>query len=97
MKGFSKGGDAKMKCQVCNGTGLVGVGPGIRGIKKCDACNGTGEVQGLIGTYEPESVEVVMRVDKEMLGWLDMKKFPDDPQELITAIREAVYLAYARI
>lgn len=33
-----------MKCKVCNGTGFVGIGPGIRGIKKCDVCNGEGEV-----------------------------------------------------
>ena len=35
-----------MKCEVCNGTGMVGIGPGIRGIIKCDACHGTGLVQG---------------------------------------------------
>lgn len=62
----------------------------ICGIKKCDA-------QGYIGIYKPAAVDVVMRVDKEMLGWLDMKKFPDNPQELVDAIREAVYLAYARV
>ncbi len=52
---------------------------------------------GYVAKYEPVAVDVVMRVDKEMLGWLDMKKFPDNPQELIDAIREAVYLAYARV
>ncbi len=31
-----------MKCKVCNGTGLVGIGQGIRGFKSCGACNGTG-------------------------------------------------------
>ncbi|MDO5546863.1 MAG: hypothetical protein Q4F79_00025 [Eubacteriales bacterium] len=34
-----------MKCKKCNGTGMVGLGDGIRGIKKCDACNGTGSVE----------------------------------------------------
>ena len=85
-----------MKCKMCNGTGFVGIGPGIRGIKKCDACHGTGIVQGGIGTYKPSAVDVVMHVDKEMLVWLDMKEFPEDPQKLIDAIRDAVYLAYAR-
>lgn len=33
-----------MKCKKCNGTGMVGIGNGIRGIKKCDSCNGTGHV-----------------------------------------------------
>ena len=86
-----------MKCKVCNGTGLVGIGQGICGLKKCGACNGTGIAQGYIGAYEPVSVDVILHVDKEMLGWLDMKMFPDDPQELIRAIREAVYLAHARV
>lgn len=40
-----------MKCKVCNGTGFVGIGPGIRGIKKCDVCNGEGEVNA------PERIE----------------------------------------
>lgn len=80
-----------MKCKICNGTGIVGIGPGIRGIKKCEVCNGTGTA------HEPEAVEVVVRVDKEMLKWLDMKQFPQDSQELADAIREAVYLAYARV
>jgi len=86
-----------MKCEFCNGTGLVDIGPGIRGIKKCDACNGTGISQGYIGVYEPVAADVVIRVDKEMLKWLNMEKFPDSPQELINAIRESVYLAYARV
>lgn len=33
-----------MKCKKCNGTRMVGIGNGIRGIKKCDSCNGTGHV-----------------------------------------------------
>lgn len=33
-----------MKCAVCNGTGFVGIGDGIRGIKKCECCGGAGEV-----------------------------------------------------
>lgn len=86
-----------MKCKMCNGIGLIGIGPGIRGAKKCDACNGTGMAQGYIGTYEPAAVDVTMHVDKEMLGWLDMKKFPDNLQELIHEIRDTVYLAYARV
>lgn len=86
-----------MKCKICNGTGYVGIGPGIRSIKKCDACHETEVGQGYTETYEPEAVDVVIRVDKEMLGWLDMKKFPDNQQELIDAIREAIYLAYARV
>ncbi len=86
-----------MKCTICNGAGLVGIGSGIHGLKKCDACDGTGIVQGCVAKYEPVAVDVVVRVDKEMLKWLDMKQFPDNPQELIDAIREAVYLAYARV
>lgn len=82
---------------MCNGTGLIGIGSGIRGIKKCDACNGTGMAQGYIAVYEPVAIDVVIRVDKEMLGWLDLEKFPDNPQELTDAIREAVYLAYTRV
>lgn len=31
-----------MKCEVCNGTGWVSIGHGIRGIKKCKVCQGTG-------------------------------------------------------
>lgn len=34
-----------MKCSVCNGTGLVGIGPGIRGLKKCEVCSGTGTMR----------------------------------------------------
>lgn len=30
------------KCRVCNGTGLVSLGDGIRGVKKCVCCKGTG-------------------------------------------------------
>lgn len=86
-----------MKCKICNGTGLVGIGPGIRGIKRCDACHGTGMAQGYVEAYEPTSVDVVMCVDKEMLKWLDMKEFPEDSQELVDAIKEAVYLAYKRV
>jgi len=86
-----------MKCRICNGTGWVSIGPGIRGIRRCDVCNGTGIDQSYIGTYESEAVDVVIHVDKEMLKWLDMKDFPNDPQELMNAIREAVYLAYARV
>ncbi len=86
-----------MKCETCNGTGLVAIGLGIRGVKKCDACNGTGIAQGYVGTYEPVAVDVVMHVDREMLGWLGMKKFPDNSQELIDAIREAVRIAYVRV
>ena len=86
-----------MKCKICNGTGMVSIGPGIRGIKKCDAFHGTGVAKGYTGTYEPVAVNVLMCVDREMLGWLGMKKFPDNSQELIDAIREAVYLAYARV
>lgn len=26
------------KCKICNGTGMVPIGPGIRGLKKCPAC-----------------------------------------------------------
>lgn len=33
-----------MKCKVCNGTGYVSIGEGVRGIKKCDNCGGLGEV-----------------------------------------------------
>lgn len=33
-----------MKCSVCNGTGLVGIGQGIRGLKRCEACYGTGVI-----------------------------------------------------
>ncbi len=52
---------------------------------------------GYVSKYEPVAVDIVVRVDKEMLGWLDMKKFPDNPQELVDSIREAVYLAYTRV
>lgn len=34
-----------IKCEKCNGTGFVPLGPGLRGIKKCHVCNGTGEVK----------------------------------------------------
>lgn len=27
------------KCKMCNGTGMVPIGPGIRGIKQCPECN----------------------------------------------------------
>lgn len=76
-----------MKCKTCNGTGLVGIGPKIRGIKKCESCNGTGRVQGY----------VEIPVNSEMLKYLDMKQFPEDSQELVDAIKDAVYLAYCRV
>ena len=28
------------KCKMCNGKGMVPIGPGIRGIKPCPLCNG---------------------------------------------------------
>ena len=28
------------KCKICGGTGMVPIGPGIRGVKKCTVCNG---------------------------------------------------------
>lgn len=33
-----------MKCNKCEGNGIISLGAGIRGITKCPACNGTGEV-----------------------------------------------------
>lgn len=33
-----------MKCKMCNGTGYVPIGEGIRGIKKCEYCGGLGTV-----------------------------------------------------
>lgn len=53
--------------------------------------------RGYVAKYEPVAVDVVVRMDKEMLGQLGMKKFPNNPQELVDAIREAIYLAYARV
>lgn len=32
-----------IKCTKCNGTGLVQIGPNIRGLKKCPWCHGTGK------------------------------------------------------
>lgn len=32
------------KCKACNGTGIVSLGEGIRGIKKCPYCNGKGKI-----------------------------------------------------
>lgn len=29
-------------CEICGGTGVVQIAPGVRGIKKCDACKGFG-------------------------------------------------------
>ena len=85
-----------MKCKICSGTGFVGIGPGIRGIKKCESCNGTGRVQGYVEVQHPVA-DVLIPVDSEMLKWLDMKQIPEDSQELVDAIREAVYLAYKRV
>lgn len=28
-----------IRCKMCNGTGMIPIGPGIRGITKCPACN----------------------------------------------------------
>lgn len=85
-----------MKCKVCNGTGFVGIGSGIRGIKKCESCNGTGRAQGYVEVPHPVA-DVLIPVDSEMLKWLDMKQFPADSKELVDAIKEAVYLAYKRV
>ncbi len=41
-----------MKCKICNGTGLVGIGPEIRGLKKCDVCNGTGNVNVVVDALQ---------------------------------------------
>lgn len=46
--------------------------------------------------YNPKIIDVTIRVDREMLKWLDMDEFPDDLQKLIDEIREAIYLAYMR-
>lgn len=46
---------------------------------------------------KPTAMDIVIHVDREILKWLDMKDFPNDPQELSGAILEAVYLAYARV
>lgn len=34
----------KIKCNKCNGSRFIPIGPGIRGMKKCPECNGTGIV-----------------------------------------------------
>ena len=47
MEGYLNdfGGDTMVtvqidKCKMCNGKGVVPIGPGIRGIKSCPLCNG---------------------------------------------------------
>lgn len=34
------GEPVSVRCKICNGTGMIPIGPGIRGITKCPACNG---------------------------------------------------------
>ncbi len=51
--------------------------------------------KGYIGKFEPYAVDVMVHVDKKMLNWLGMDKFPDDTKELADAIREVVCLDYA--
>lgn len=52
---------------------------------------------GYVSKYEPVAVDVIVRVDKKMLKWLGMKRFPDNPKELIKAIRDSVHLAYVHV
>lgn len=53
-------------------------------------------MQGYVEVQHPVA-DVLIPVDSEMLKWLDMKQIPEDSQELVDAIREAVYLAYKRV
>ncbi len=53
--------------------------------------------KGYIGKFEPYAVDVMVHVDKEMLKWLWLDKFPDDPKELADEIRTAVHLSYLRV
>lgn len=45
----------------------------------------------------PHHVDVIIPVDSEMLKCLDMKQVPEDLQELVDAIKDAVYLAHYRV
>lgn len=48
-----------MKCKVCNGSGLLPIGEGIRGLKICDFCKGTGKMlqfKNDIPTYESTTI-----------------------------------------
>lgn len=49
------------------------------------------------GAKTGDYVDVVVRVDNNTLKLLDMKDFPSDPKELVDAIKEAIYFAYARV
>lgn len=40
-----------MICPICNGKGLVSMGPHIRGLKKCTACGGLGELNNAPYSY----------------------------------------------
>lgn len=53
--------------------------------------------KGYIGKFEPYAVDVMVHVDKEMLKWMWLDKFPDDPAKLADKICEAVCLSYERM
>lgn len=58
--GFLIGGKKvmKIKCKICNGSGIVGIGDGIRGVKKCSECNGKGYIN-FHSEYKEKSLYVV--------------------------------------
>lgn len=59
--GFLIGGKkvVKIKCKTCNGSGIVGIGNGIRGVKKCIECNGKGYIN-----FSNENIEKSLYVVK---------------------------------
>lgn len=49
---------------------------------------------GIVGKLEPDAVDIVVHVDRDILKWLCVDKFPNDPKELEKEIRMAIYHSY---
>ena len=71
------------KCLNCNGTGMVPLGKGIRGIKKCDCCNGTGKA--------PEEYDTV-ELDAKVIEFIDT---PDRIAEISEFVDETISVDYS--
>lgn len=62
--------NSKIKCNKCNGSGFVPIGPGIRGIKKCPECNRTGIVAYIKkdDTYTDMKIKEAIRICEMAIG-----------------------------
>ena len=59
-------------CGTCNGSGMVQIGPNIRGMKTCETCKGKGKIAGHRPVKDEPLEELAKRKGHrlELAGWL---------------------------